>query len=79
MTNGNPRTPSAFPPAADLIDLEVGTYGKTDDGSVLSLTLLLEKADGVEFRKRSSWELLVSEEDLRQMVQKMNDALEQLT
>lgn len=79
MTDRISETHPSFPPVADLKGLDLDTYRKTDAEHVLRLRLHLEKADGVEFRKPSEWDLLVSEEDLREMVQEMNDALEKLT
>ena len=79
MTDRTSEKHPSFPPAADLIDLEVDTYEKTGVERALRLRVLLEKADGVEFRKQTTWDLVVSEEDLKEIVQKMNEALEQLT
>ena len=61
---------------ADLTDVEVGTDDEKGDESVILLRLHVLRADGVEFRKRGQWDLLVGRDDLVHIAQKILAALE---
>ncbi|MXW86067.1 MAG: hypothetical protein F4103_14705 [Boseongicola sp. SB0673_bin_14] len=76
MTNDIHPEPSSVVPAADLIDLEVGSGVSSTGESAIVLHLHLEKADGIHFRQRFSWDLLVGRDDLEKIVRKLQDALE---